>query len=335
MDNLPVGARKRIAATRRRAETALKRALARVAASERVEPYLPAWREYAGALLDAVASELLESLGSAVSDWSTEAKALIGESILPDASLARAALTDEMIDGISLVWDVATGLYYEERRDGTRTLAREEILAPFGRHGDWERFSPECVRYELRRSKEAKALVCAALDQELDMRAAYWLGRAAGPPSGDTPRAGAAAIVDIIVTAPPVAAPGRRLPPGIPPIVTPPPADTSYVRAVAAEYPAAESMPEPPPGPAEPATGALPGEGESLRQQVDRFIERVRVKTGRRITRANIWRAVGHRSSRQFEYWQARSPKATTQDNTNFRRILGMDPNKFVELLPR
>jgi hypothetical protein len=81
------------------------------------------------------------------------------------------------------VWVVATGLYYEERANGTRTLARDEILAAVGQHGDWERFSSPCVRYEVRRSREAKALVRAALEQELDMRAAYWPGHATRPPA--------------------------------------------------------------------------------------------------------------------------------------------------------
>jgi hypothetical protein len=169
--------------------------MARVSVSERVESYLPAWREYAGALFNARADERLEASGRLESGWVAEAKSLIVEEILPNASLARAALTDNMIDGISIVWDVTTGLYYEERRDGMRTLARDEILAPFGRHGDWERLSPRCVRYELRRSKEARALVRAALEQELEMRAAYWLGRAMRSPSGNASRAAAVASV--------------------------------------------------------------------------------------------------------------------------------------------
>jgi hypothetical protein len=234
MDSQLAGARKRIAAARRRAEAALKRAFARVPASERVEPYLPAWREYASALRDAVGGELLEASGGAESCRLAELKASIVEEIMPDVGLARATLTDKMIEGISIVWEMATGLYYEERRDGTRTLARDEILAALGRHGDWERLSPACIRYVLRRSKEANALVRAALDQELTM-GAY------------APRASAVGSIGLqaaTTARPPGAPPGRQLPPGIELIVTPPPADPSYVRAVPAEYPVAERMPE-------------------------------------------------------------------------------------------
>jgi hypothetical protein len=201
MDRLPAGARKRLVAARRRAEGELKRALDRVPVSERVEPYLPAWREYAGEVFDAVADELLSASGGTERGWVIDAKALIAEEILPDASLARVALTDNMIKGIAIVWDMTTDLYYEERADGTRTLAREEILAAFARHGDWERLSPLCVRYKLRHDKEAKAVVCAALDQEMDMRAAYWLRRVTRPANGNDPRATAVALVDTIATA--------------------------------------------------------------------------------------------------------------------------------------
>jgi hypothetical protein len=153
--DLPAAAIERIAEARRQAEAALSRALARLPASERVEPYLLCWREYTGRLLDAAVGELFEASGGE-SGSLAKVKASIVEEILPDASLARAALTDDMIEGISIVWDMESGVYFEERWDGTRTLARDKILAAFGPHGGWERLSPACIRYELRRSKEAR-----------------------------------------------------------------------------------------------------------------------------------------------------------------------------------
>src|SRR5215470_7054119 len=45
-----------------------------------------------------------------------------------------------------------------------------------------------------------------------------------------------------------------------------------------------------------------------------------------KVLRKHIWRAAGHRSPRQFEYWQRCSDKATAQDNVNFRRILSQKP---------
>jgi hypothetical protein len=52
-----------------------------------------------------------------------------------------------------------------------------------------------------------------------------------------------------------------------------------------------------------------------------------------RVIRTHIWRAVGHRKPRQFQYWQAGNVKATAEDDRNFRRILEMNPADFVTLL--
>jgi hypothetical protein len=53
----------------------------------------------------------------------------------------------------------------------------------------------------------------------------------------------------------------------------------------------------------------------------------------RKITRTDIRKSVKHRSSRQLEYWQAVDPKATREDDQNFRRILRMEPAQFIERL--
>lgn len=73
----------------------------------------------------------------------------------------------------------------------------------------------------------------------------------------------------------------------------------------------------------------------SRRALIGRFIETVWSTTGRRIKRTDIWRAVGHSSPRQFQFWQAHDGKATAQDDQNFRRILAMKPTDFMALLKK
>jgi hypothetical protein len=68
---------------------------------------------------------------------------------------------------------------------------------------------------------------------------------------------------------------------------------------------------------------------------IDAFILKCRKETSLKATRTQIWRAVGHKTPRQFQYWQASDPKATAQDDQNFRRILAMEPTDFVELLKK
>jgi hypothetical protein len=66
-------------------------------------------------------------------------------------------------------------------------------------------------------------------------------------------------------------------------------------------------------------------------QQVEAFIRRVWEETGKKITRKHIWRALGHSSARQFQYWQSGSKRATKSDDRNFTRILGMKPSDFAK----
>lgn len=51
------------------------------------------------------------------------------------------------------------------------------------------------------------------------------------------------------------------------------------------------------------------------------------------IVQKHIWRAVHHRSPRQFQYWKAGDSHATKADDENFRRILSMTPSAFIEFL--
>jgi hypothetical protein len=73
------------------------------------------------------------------------------------------------------------------------------------------------------------------------------------------------------------------------------------------------------------------------RQLVDKFLEACNGASDLRITRTHIWRSVGHKAARQFEYWQAgkdclpgTTRGATRQDDLNFRRVLATPPEAFV-----
>jgi hypothetical protein len=48
---------------------------------------------------------------------------------------------------------------------------------------------------------------------------------------------------------------------------------------------------------------------EQRRTAIDAYIAEVREKTGKRITRSDIWRKVGYRSRTVFECWQRCDPK--------------------------
>jgi hypothetical protein len=73
----------------------------------------------------------------------------------------------------------------------------------------------------------------------------------------------------------------------------------------------------------------------SRRAEVDAFILKCKQETSLNVTRGHIWRLAGHQAPRQFQFWQASDPKATAQDDHNFRRILAMTPQAFVDLLKK
>jgi hypothetical protein len=59
-----------------------------------------------------------------------------------------------------------------------------------------------------------------------------------------------------------------------------------------------------------------------------------------KITETHIWKMAGHKWPRQFQYWKAGTDRqpgqtrgATGADDRNFRRILSMQPAKFVNEL--
>lgn len=71
----------------------------------------------------------------------------------------------------------------------------------------------------------------------------------------------------------------------------------------------------------------------SRRDQVDTFLLRCVQETQLKAIRTHLWRAVGHNTPRQFQFWQRNDPRATAADDQNFRRILNMNPTDFVRLL--
>jgi hypothetical protein len=71
------------------------------------------------------------------------------------------------------------------------------------------------------------------------------------------------------------------------------------------------------------------------RAAIDAFILKSKQETSLKVTRTSIWRAAGHSTARQFQFWQASDPKATAQDDKNFRRILAMNPADFEALLKK
>ena len=89
-----------------------------------------------------------------------------------------------------------------------------------------------------------------------------------------------------------------------------------------------------------PSAEAIPAElavngGDGKREMVDAFILRCKKGLSVRVSRKSIWRAVGHTTARQFQFWQASHRKATAQDDQNFQRILAMNPTEFEAVLKK
>jgi hypothetical protein len=78
----------------------------------------------------------------------------------------------------------------------------------------------------------------------------------------------------------------------------------------------------------------------SRRKLVDDFLARCNEISAVRIFRAHIWRFIGHRYARQFEYWQTgddcppgTTRGATEQDDQNIRRVLSTRPEESLSQL--
>lgn len=76
-----------------------------------------------------------------------------------------------------------------------------------------------------------------------------------------------------------------------------------------------------------------PGSAPDHRSKVDDFLALCNREFDFEATRKHIWLARGHRTSRQFQYWQANNAKATKKDHRNFSAILTMKPAEFLALL--
>jgi hypothetical protein len=84
-----------------------------------------------------------------------------------------------------------------------------------------------------------------------------------------------------------------------------------------------------------PAVSVTNGGGAHPRAAVDAFILKCNQEISLKVNRRHVWLAVGHTAARQFQFWQASDPKATAQDDQNFRRILAMSPADFEALLKK
>jgi hypothetical protein len=89
------------------------------------------------------------------------------------------------------------------------------------------------------------------------------------------------------------------------------------------------------PAPAKKPLQATVQESEDRFAMVDDFLANcnVEARNGLKLLKKHIWRAVGHKVPRQFQYWQKKHEKATAEDDRNFRRILSMTPAEFISLL--
>ena len=79
------------------------------------------------------------------------------------------------------------------------------------------------------------------------------------------------------------------------------------------------------------------GDGSDRRAAVDAFLRACNQESNLEtvLIRKHIWLAVKHANGRQFQYWQSCNPKATGQNDQDFRRILAMNPVDFVSLVKK
>jgi len=167
---------RRIADARRASESELKKDIAAVPDSEQVEDYLPAFRAFASSLFDAEAAEAFEATQDKPAYEAFlegELSTRIIEGILPDAGLDRVKGT--WSSEVSVEQDLGSEIIFERGPDGALAPARDEIQAGHAQHGDWEKFTPDGVRFGLRLGKSAS--VREDLRQLLKRRSFYWLGQ--------------------------------------------------------------------------------------------------------------------------------------------------------------
>ena len=66
---------------------------------------------------------------------------------------------------------------------------------------------------------------------------------------------------------------------------------------------------------------------EERRAAVDAYIEEVRDKTGKQITRTDIWKKAGYNDRSDFERWERRAKSATNAAHRNITRVLNEKPH--------
>ena len=69
------------------------------------------------------------------------------------------------------------------------------------------------------------------------------------------------------------------------------------------------------------------GVSSSRRQLVNSYIDDVKARTERRITRTDFWKAAGYRTRTEFERWQRNDARATRSATRAFERILREKPH--------
>ena len=69
------------------------------------------------------------------------------------------------------------------------------------------------------------------------------------------------------------------------------------------------------------AEGRVP-EATSRRALVDACIQEAALRTGKRITRTDFWKAAGYKTRTEFERWQRNDPKTTKAAAEAFERVL-------------
>ena len=85
----------------------------------------------------------------------------------------------------------------------------------------------------------------------------------------------------------------------------------------------------------ESADAAGAAEAERRRAAIDGFMAAVAEKTGRKITRKDIWTVAGYKDPTEFERFQRDNPRTTKSATIAFNRILRMTPANFVEMLDK
>ena len=83
------------------------------------------------------------------------------------------------------------------------------------------------------------------------------------------------------------------------------------------------------------ATGTTEPLGDSPRARIDRLIEDVFTKTGRRISRVDISWAVGYKDSTELERFQRGDARSTGGGKVKFEKIIALSPEDFLQSLDK